>query len=517
MSMLPFPRDDTGERAFRETRTAPTAGETPFGAARSSQMPKPLGRPTSLALTIVADLAAISLAFEAARRLRLALGGRLFALLDAETLQHLMPPIWLVLAVWLVSAWWARLYRPRRGSWGFSTFVQLIESMALATASTVVLSFAIFENSGGLSRAFVALLFACGVTFALILRAAIWMGGRAAKVNGRPTNVLVVGGGDDTHKIIHHLLNATDSHVEVRGLITAVNSLPRSSPVRVVGTTRDLRRAINQTRADRVLVVDTELPSEVLVECIDVCAAMHVTLNCTGGGLTRFPTVVELGGLAGLRLLEVRRREFERTQDIMRRATDMAVGATALLVALPPSLVLAAAIKLTSSGPVLYVSDRVGRGGRHFRCLKFRTMVDNAETLRQVAHGPGTLDGHVFKAPNDSRVTAVGRFMRRMSLDELPQLWNVLRGDMSLVGPRPLPAADLDPDGLSERYRMWSLERSTVRPGMTGLWQVRGRSRLPFEEMVRLDLVYIRTRSFLLDVQIAIETVPAVFFGRGAM
>ena len=424
-----------------------------------------------------------------------------------------MPPIWLVLAVWLVSAWWARLYRPRKGSWGFNTIVHVIESMALATASTVVLSFAIYENQGSLSRAFVALLFACGVTFALVLRVGIWLGGRLTNVKSRPINVLVVGGGDDTHRIIHHLLHAKESHVQVCGLITAVKGLTKSFPIQALGTTEDLRRAINKTRADRVLVVDTELPSEVLVECMDVCAAMHVTLNCTGGGLTRFPTVVELGGLAGLRLLEVRRREFERTQDIMKRAADLTIGAAALLVASPLCLVLAIAIKLTSPGPVLYVSDRVGRGGRHFRCLKFRSMVHNAETLRPLTYGQRVLDGHVFKVPADSRITGVGRFMRRLSLDEMPQFWNVLRGDMSLVGPRPLPAADLDPDGLSERFRMWSVERSSVRPGMTGLWQVRGRSRLPFEEMVRLDLIYIRTRSVLLDLQIALETVPAVSQG----
>ena len=515
--MLPFPRDDGEGGALLEMQAAPIAADTAATPAPSSRVVKPLGRPASLTLTIVADLLALSFAFESARRLRLSLGGWLFVPLDAETLHHLMPPIWLVLAVWLVSAWWARLYRPRTGSWGFNTIVHVIESMALATTSTVVLSFAIYENSGDLSRAFVALLFACGVTFALVLRAGIWLGGRVANVNGRPMNVLVVGGGDDTQKILQHLLRANDSHVEVRGLLTAVNGLARPWPVRVLGTTSDLRRAINQTRADRVLVVDTELPSGVLVECIDVCAAMHIPLNCTGGGLTRFPTVVELGGLAGLRLLEVRRREFERTQDIMKRAADLVVGAVALIVMLPACFVLAVAIKLNSSGPVLYISDRVGRGGRHFRCLKFRSMVDKAEALRPAPQAQGPFDGHLFKAANDARVTPVGRFMRRFSLDELPQFWNVLRGDMSLVGPRPLPAADLDPDGLSERFRMWSVERSHVRPGMTGLWQVRGRSRLPFEEMVRLDLIYIRTRSFLLDIQIALETVPAVLSGRGAM
>lgn len=501
MSMSPLPVKKTD---------IPDSQPSPAGDPR---LLSTLGQPARVALTVAVDLIAISLAFESARRLRLALGGRLFTPLDAEALHQLMPPIWLVLAVWLVSAWWARLYRPRNESWGFNTIVHVVESMALVTGSTVVLSFVMYENHGGLSRAFITLLFVCGVAFALVLRAGIWAGGRVTRVKSRPVNVLMVGGGDETQNVLEHLLGAVDSHVEVCGLLTVVSGLPRSWPVRVLGTTGDLRRAINQTRADRVLVVDTELPSDVLLECINVCTAMHLPLNCTGGGLARFATVVELGGLAGMRLLEVRRPEFERTQDIMKRTTDLALGAVALLAVMPLCLVLAAAIKITTAGPVLYVSDRVGRGGRHFKFLKFRSMVDNAETLREDA----ALDGHVFKMPNDSRVTAVGRFMRRLSLDELPQLWNVILGDMSLVGPRPLPAADLDQDGLSERYRMWSLERATVRPGMTGLWQVRGRSRLPFEEMIRLDLLYVRTRSYQLDLQILLETIPAVCLGRGAL
>src|SRR5688572_6427672 len=208
--MLPFPSDD---------------GEGRAALAPSSRLANSLGRPASLILTIVADLVALSFAFETARRLRLSLGGWLFVPLDAATLHQLMPPIWLVLAVWLVSAWWARLYRPRKGGWGFNTIVQVFESMALATASTVVLSFAINENHGDLSRAFVALLFACGVTFALVLRAGIWLGGRVASVNSRPMNVLVVGGGDDTHKILQHLLRAKENRVEVPGLLTVVKGL----------------------------------------------------------------------------------------------------------------------------------------------------------------------------------------------------------------------------------------------------------------------------------------------------
>jgi lipopolysaccharide/colanic/teichoic acid biosynthesis glycosyltransferase len=220
--------------------------------------------------------------------------------------------------------------------------------------------------------------------------------------------------------------------------------------------------------------------------------------------------------VAGVRVLEVRRPEFERLRDFLKRTIDLAVAVPLLVLSLPLFAALAIAIKWSSPGPVLFVSDRVGRGGRHFRFLKFRSMVNGAEALHPVDRAD-RLDGHIFKSPDDDRITGVGRFMRRMSLDELPQLFSVVRGDMSLVGPRPLPASDLDPDGLSARHRIWSVERASVRPGLTGLWQVRGRSRLGFEDMVRLDLLYVRTRSTMLDLQILLETIPAVLTARGAM
>ena len=384
---------------------------------RAGELKPPLSR-LSLTLRIVADLLALLLAFAIAKNVRLAFGGSLFARIDAEMLDRLTPPVWIVLALRLISAWRARLYRPRKGFGPFETVIQVIEAMSLATASTVLVSFALYESGNGLSRAFLALLFVVGVTCALALRGGLWLGTGLTRANGRPENVLIVGEGDDTLGLIKHLSQATDSQVAVRGVMTTGGRLEDSVPgAPVLGTIRDLRYAINQTRADRVFVVDTELPLESLAECVDVCTAMHIPLNCTGGGLTRFPTVVELTEVAGLRLLEVRRKEFERTQALMKRATDVAVAGVLLLAVLPLLVALAIAIKWNSPGPVLFVSDRVGRGGRHFKFLKFRSMVSGAEVLCPTDHANGRLDGHIFKVPNDSRITAVGRLMRHLSLD----------------------------------------------------------------------------------------------------
>src|SRR5262245_22311695 len=193
-----------------------------------------------------------------------------------------------------------------------------------------------------------------------------------------------------------------------------------------------------------------------------------------------------------------------------KRAVDL-VGATIALVISAPLMLLAAlAIKIETHGPVLYRSTRVGRGGRPFTFYKLRSMVNGADRHRHHLSHLNECDGPVFKISRDPRVTVVGRFLRTTSLDELPQLWNVLRGDMSLVGPRP-PI----PDEVSH-YQPWQMRRLDVRPGLTCLWQIMRRSRIGFEEWMRLDLEYIQRRSFRLDFRILLRTIPAVISREGA-
>jgi lipopolysaccharide/colanic/teichoic acid biosynthesis glycosyltransferase len=184
------------------------------------------------------------------------------------------------------------------------------------------------------------------------------------------------------------------------------------------------------------------------------------------------------------------------------------------LLLLPLMIVIGVLIKSTSAGPVLFKGQRVGKGGRHFTFLKFRSMYVYDTRLDEERRT--NRDGHLFKLKHDPRITPLGRILRRTSLDELPQLFNVLLGEMSLVGPRPLPAEDLDPDGQSSRFRTWSDDRSGVPPGITGLWQVRGRSDTGFHRMMELDGEYIHNWSLALDFKILLETPLAVISSRGA-
>ena len=193
-----------------------------------------------------------------------------------------------------------------------------------------------------------------------------------------------------------------------------------------------------------------------------------------------------------------------------KRAIDVSAVLLGLLLATLPMLGIALLIRLTSSGPVLFRQLRVGKGGRLFTSYKFRSMYAYAEDRRdEVAH-LNEKDGPIFKIRRDPRTTPLGRFLRRTSLDELPQLLNVLRGEMSLVGPRPALMTEV------MDYDQLHLQRFSVKPGLTGLWQVSGRSDLPFEEMMRLDLEYIRRWSLWCDVTLILRTVPAVISGRGA-
>lgn len=193
-----------------------------------------------------------------------------------------------------------------------------------------------------------------------------------------------------------------------------------------------------------------------------------------------------------------------------KRALDLGLGVVALVLAAPVLAVAALAIKVDSPGPVFHRAIRVGRGGRKFTFLKLRSMQVGAEELRGLLQHLNQAQGPAFKLQNDPRVTRVGRWLRKLSLDELPQLVHVLQGHMSLVGPRPPFPEEV------ERYEPWMLRRLSVTPGLTCLWQIRGRSDLGFDEWMRLDLEYVDHQSFLLDLKILVLTVPAVLSARGA-
>ena len=202
----------------------------------------------------------------------------------------------------------------------------------------------------------------------------------------------------------------------------------------------------------------------------------------------------------------------EGFDQLIKRTLDVTVAVLLLLVLLPALLCVAIAVKFSSPGPVFFLQDRIGLNKRRFKIWKFRTMVNDAENLMAGLERQNEVSGPVFKMKNDPRVTPLGKWLRRTSLDELPQLFNVLRGDMSLVGPRPLPVRDYE--GFNED---WQRRRFSIKPGITCLWQVNGRSAISFDQWMRLDLQYMDDWSLWLDLKILAKTVPAVLKGAGAV
>jgi exopolysaccharide biosynthesis polyprenyl glycosylphosphotransferase len=290
---------------------------------------------------------------------------------------------------------------------------------------------------------------------------------------------------------------------DVPSLTVGARSIP------VVGTPSDLAAAIDLCRADAVAITTESKPGEL--------RALAAELAGTYVDLLVAPAIADVAGprtvvrdVAGLSLLHVEEPTFTGPQRIAKEAFDRAGAVAALLVLAPVFAVVALAVKLDSPGPVFYRQTRVGRDGRRFNMVKFRTMVVGADRLRAELEHCNEADGLLFKLRTDPRVTRSGRILRRYSIDELPQILNVVRGDMSMVGPRPPLPAEVD---LYERH---VTRRLLVKPGITGLWQVSGRSDLPWDEAVRLDLYYVDHWSPTMDLAIIAKTFTAVIKGAGA-
>ena len=294
--------------------------------------------------------------------------------------------------------------------------------------------------------------------------------------------------------------------------LTPHDGLPeRRGKVPVVGGLGDVEAAVRRTEADTVAVLACpELDGPAL-------RRLAWDLEPTGADLVVAPTLVEVAGprlsirpVEGLPLLHVDQPTFTGARRLMKAGFDRCLAAAALLVLLPMLVVVAVAVKLDSPGPVLFRQVRVGRLGQEFTILKFRTMVADAERRMDEVLRLNEGDGPLFKAHTDPRVTRVGALLRRTSLDELPQLVNILLGQMSLVGPRPHLAAEVALFGTDMTRRM------LVKPGLTGLWQVSGRSDLTWDESVRVDLRYVENWSFMLDLAILWKTLFVVLRRRGA-
>ena len=323
--------------------------------------------------------------------------------------------------------------------------------------------------------------------------------------------VLAVGGREEVDALVAELEREPYAGLKVVGACIPAGDETQGASVPVVGSLTSVPEAVARLGIDTVAVTASRgLTSGVLKR-------LGWDLEGAGVDLVVAPALTDVAGprvhvrpVSGLPLLYVEQPEFTGPTWVMKEAFDRVLAAFALTLLSPLLLLIALGIKLTSRGPIIFRQVRVGRDGEVFTVYKFRTMVVDAEkhleALWEISDGNGVL----FKLRDDPRVTRIGRHLRRFSLDELPQIWNVLRGDMSLVGPRPPLPNEV------ARYEPWQTRRLEVKPGMTGIWQVSGRSELTFDEMVMIDIYYVDNWSPSLDLRILVRTVIAVLGRHGA-
>jgi exopolysaccharide biosynthesis polyprenyl glycosylphosphotransferase len=385
----------------------------------------------------------------------------------------------------------------------------------VAVCSIALLVAAQLGGWKSITLATVVLFCVTGIAFVSALRTLVYRASRSFRRRGvNIKSLLVIGGGPRAQKVVKSIGGRSELGYKMIGFVDAVPfDEDTAADLQWLGTFDDLPRIIDENVVDEVVIALPIKSQYVQIKlAIDCLEEQGIEVHLVSDFFSQKLAKVRSTDFHGLPLLSFTSTPPFCWKTEVKRMIDLAVSAV-LLIAGTPILILAAiAIRLDTKGPIFFVQERMGHNKRRFRMFKFRTMVVDAEALMKDIEHLNEKDGPIFKITDDPRITRVGKILRKFSIDELPQLINVLLGDMSLVGPRPLSIRDALNLELSSQKRRFS-----VRPGLTCLWQISGRSNLSFEQWVDLDLEYIDTWSLKLDWQILAKTIPAVLTGHGAV
>ncbi len=457
-----------------------------------------------LILTFVVDVVAVYAAYVGAKAIhadRWELGPGLLPQVDSA--------IFFTVAAWPVVFGLYGLYDFRRSTHITGEIRQLFHAVIFSVLLVVLVAFGARLN---LSRGFIASLLVFGLATTIggrLLVRRINHGLNARLITSQRT--VIVGCNDEGRAMARSLSRRRWMGFDVRGFIDVSQSGVESvDGLPIVGRVETIGEAIARLEARVVIIAGTAVGNGMLQQIDDALAGADVSVRVSSGLANLGAARATVEPLDGMALFTLRRRRLSARARIIKRTLDVAIASVMLVIASPILLLVALLIRATSHGPVLFRQQRVGVEGSTFMMCKFRTMVVDAETLREALHADNEADGILFKMRADPRVTGVGRWLRRFAIDELPQLFNVIRGEMSLVGPRPaLPQETLNYD---ERLR----GRLRVKPGLTGLWQVNGRHQLVFEDYMRYDLFYVENWSVMMDLYILAKTIPALIGARGS-
>ncbi|HEV8189727.1 MAG TPA: sugar transferase [Pyrinomonadaceae bacterium] len=424
-----------------------------------------------------------------------------------------------VVGIRLLSFRYCNLYRVRGEFSFFDDGVRIFKATAIG--SLLIVAAAFLYRGGFEFRAFsyARSVFVRDFLFVLIIVGALRFFMRAVQtfVRSRQINLiptLVVGRGPEASLFIREMRERPSLGYRVIGVVDTktVDGQLTYEDVPVIGTLESLPEVIRDSGANEVIIADADVNADTLFEVMIRCGRRRgVEFRIAPSLFNCLPRKTEIDQIGVLPMIRLFREPLSNVARILKRTFDFVVSALAVLVLLPLWLLIALLIKLDSKGPVFYTQERVGMDGRLFLLYKFRTMKAGSDSQLHREYQKAFIAGRAeanlgddskptYKLLTDPRITRIGKFLRRTSLDEVPQLFNVLSGDMSVVGPRPPIPYEV------EAYELWHRKRLDMKPGVTGLWQVSGRNRLPFEEMVRLDLFYIENWSLLLDLKIILRT-----------
>ncbi len=452
-----------------------------------------------------------------------------------------------VVPIRLAMLAYQRIYRLQGAFSYIAEFIKIFKAVALG--SLLIITFTFLFRGGFAFREFSYSrgVFAFDFALALVAFTIFHLGLRYLQtlVRKRDINLiptLIVGTNTEAEQTIHELRERRDLGYRVVGVIATENTekhreakiknlsvnsvssvVKKVSEIQVVGNLNDLPDIIRQLEIQEVIITDNQIPSEKLFEAMmQIGRKQKVEFRLAPSLFNFLPQKTSVEQIGILPMVRLFREPLSDAERFIKRASDIVISAILIILLLPVWLMISLFVKFDSRGSILFKQERVGMDGRKFLCYKFRTMkADADDQLHREAYrknigggreaNAGNEEKPVFgKVKDDPRVTRIGRFLRRTSLDELPQFLNVLKGEMSIVGARPPIPYEV------EEYDLWHRKRLDMKPGITGLWQVSGRNRLTFEEMVQIDLFYIENWSLWLDLKIILLTLPAVLRGDGA-
>ncbi|HTL46979.1 MAG TPA: sugar transferase [Verrucomicrobiae bacterium] len=417
---------------------------------------------------------------------------------------------WTVFLIWSVLLWTRDGYRHLRVQGWRIVFLNLLCDCVIFLGLFASLAFLLkFEF---LSRFFILAYVGSSTMLLIFTRGlAVFMARRAREKGYNLKDIVVVGTGRRAQKFLSHLARHREWGYRVVGLIDREPMFTGENVAgyNVVGTLEDLPDLLEKKNVDEVFFITPRKWLEEISKYVAYCEAVGVPATVSTDLFDieiarRIPK-----NLDGMTYLTFETRLLKEGELVIKRFFDVFLAATALAISAPILAIVALAIKLRSSGPVFFKQVRCGKNGKPFTLYKFRTMVVNAEDMLKDLKEKNEMSGPVFKMTKDPRITEVGSFLRKTSLDEFPQFWNVLKGDMSIVGPRPPLPTEVS------QYEPWQRRRLSMKPGITCIWQVSGRNSIGFEEWMGLDLRYIDQWSIWMDMKILFQTVHAVIAGDG--